>query len=47
LFPHLFGEELPLTKWNEDKSQLQVSFKDQQDLFYFKKIRMAEQGLGW
>ncbi|HAN38827.1 MAG TPA: hypothetical protein DCQ29_07980 [Chitinophagaceae bacterium] len=35
LFPHLSGEELPQTKWNNDRTILEVRFKDQVDTFYF------------
>ena len=35
LFPHLNGQELPKTKWNEDRTMLTVTFKDQEDVFYF------------
>ncbi len=37
LFPHATGDELPQTKWNEDRTILMVSFKDQVDTFYFSK----------
>ena len=37
LFPHASGDELPQTKWNEDRTFLIVSFKDQIDTFYFTK----------
>ena len=37
LFPHASGDELPQTKWNEDRTILIVSFKDQIDTFYFTK----------
>jgi hypothetical protein len=37
LFPHANGDELPQTKWNEDRTVLIISFKDQTDTFYFTK----------
>ncbi len=37
LFPHLNGDKLPNTKWNEDRSILTVEFDDQIDTFYFTK----------
>jgi len=37
LFPHASGDELPQTKWNDDRTILTVSFKDQADTFYFTK----------
>ena len=37
LFPHAFGDELPQTKWNNDRTILNISFKDQNDIFYFSK----------
>ena len=33
LYPHRQGEELPVTSWNEDKSRLTVSWKDQSDVW--------------
>lgn len=29
LYPHRHGEEIPQTKWNEDKSRLTITWKDQ------------------
>lgn len=37
LFPYLHGEETPKTKWNDNRTQLTVSFSDQTDTFYFSK----------
>lgn len=37
LFPHAYGDELPETYWNDDRSKLTVKFKDQNDIFYFSK----------
>ncbi len=37
LFPHLSGEVLPKTSWNENRTMLTVSFMDQKDTFYFTK----------
>lgn len=37
LFPHAYGDELPETFWNDDRSKLTVRFKDQNDIFYFSK----------
>jgi len=33
LFPHRSGDELPKTTWNDDKSRLTISWKDQTDVF--------------
>jgi hypothetical protein len=35
LFPYLHGEEIPQTNWNENRTILTISFKDQVDIFYF------------
>lgn len=45
LFPHLSGEKLPNTKWNEDKSILKVEFIDQIDIFYFTKTNNGRTGV--
>ena len=37
LFPYLQGEETPKTLWNNDRTVLMVSWKDQQDVFTFSK----------
>jgi hypothetical protein len=37
LFPYRFGEETPQTLWNEDRTRLTVSWKDQVDVFSFSK----------
>ncbi|MDP4164556.1 MAG: hypothetical protein Q8898_15780 [Bacillota bacterium] len=37
LFPYLHGEELPQTLWNETRTKLTVTFKDQKDEFFFSK----------
>jgi len=36
LFPHIKGDELPITTWNADKTLLTVEWKDQKDEFDFK-----------
>jgi len=36
LFPYLQGEEQPVTEWNTDRTQLTVSWSDQEDEFSFK-----------
>ncbi len=33
LFPHRQGEEIPTTTWNDDKSRLTISWKDQTDSY--------------
>jgi hypothetical protein len=35
LFPHLAGEEIPVTTFNTDKSQLTVKWSDQTDVITF------------
>jgi len=45
LFPHLSGEALPQTKWNEDRTILTVTFKDQVDTFYFSKTKEGRTGV--
>ncbi len=35
LFPHVEGDELPTTRWNADKSQFVVEWKDQKDTITF------------
>ena len=37
LFPYLHGEELPQTLWNETRTKLTVTFKDQKDELFFSK----------
>jgi hypothetical protein len=37
LFPHMRGEELPVTLWNQDRTKLTVKWKDQTDEFTFSK----------
>jgi hypothetical protein len=37
LFPYLQGEEIPKTLWNNDRTVLTVSWKDQRDIFTFSK----------
>jgi hypothetical protein len=37
LFPYRYGEELPETTWNEDRTVLTVKWSDQTDLITFKK----------
>lgn len=39
LFPYLYGEELPKTLWNDNRTKLTVSWSDQQDEFTFTKTR--------
>lgn len=36
LFPHRSGEELPVTTWNNDRTELTVAFKDQADRYHVK-----------
>lgn len=45
LFPHLSGQELPKTKWNEDRTMLTVTFKDQKDVFYFSESKEGRTGV--
>lgn len=33
LYPHVQGDELPTTTWNEDKTRLTVAWKDQVDVY--------------
>ena len=33
LYPHRQGDELPVTQWNDDKTMLTVSWKDQTDTY--------------
>jgi hypothetical protein len=33
LYPHLKGQELPTTSWNQDKSRLTIAWKDQTDVW--------------
>lgn len=33
ILPHRSGDKLPSTAWNEDKSGLTISWKDQPDVF--------------
>lgn len=37
LFPHIHGDELPYTKWNDDRTRLTVKWSDQTDIFTFIK----------
>jgi len=37
LFPYLHGEEMPVTKWNEGRTKLNVEWNDQKDEFTFTK----------
>jgi hypothetical protein len=37
LFPYRNGQELPVTSWNADRTQLTVSFSDQKDTVLFTK----------
>lgn len=41
IFPYLHGEELPQTKWNENRTVLTVSWSDQIDTFYFSKDKAS------
>lgn len=45
LFPHLHGQELPETNWNAEKTILTVTFKDQQDIFYFSDLKDGRTGV--
>jgi len=35
VYPHRFGDALPATKWNRDRTELTVQFKDQRDVYRF------------
>lgn len=37
VYPHKYGDPLPFTKWNDDRSQLTVRIDDQNDLYTFGK----------
>jgi len=37
VYPYRYGEELPTTTWNSDKTLLTVSFKNQSDTYEFAK----------
>ena len=37
LFPHLHGEALPQTEWNDDRTKLTVKWSDQTDFLTFNK----------
>ncbi|NQT89128.1 chitobiase/beta-hexosaminidase C-terminal domain-containing protein, partial [bacterium] len=37
LFPHRFGDKLPMTKWSDDRTQLTVKFDGQTDVYTFGK----------
>lgn len=37
LFPHVSGDELPQTVWNNDRTKLTITFSNQQDELYFTK----------
>jgi hypothetical protein len=37
LFPYRYGDELPKTVWNANKTELQVSWSDQVDTVSFHK----------
>ena len=37
LFPHLHGEALPQTEWNDDRTKLTVKWNDQTDFLTFNK----------
>jgi hypothetical protein len=41
LYPHRHGEELPKTSWNEDKTRLTLTWKDQKDEY---KVSMTPEG---
>ena len=45
LFPHLNGQELPKTMWNADRTMLTVTFKEQQDVFYFSESKEGRTGV--
>jgi hypothetical protein len=36
LYPHRHGDELPVTSWNEEKTRLTISWKDQSDVYDVK-----------
>lgn len=35
VYPYKYGEELPKTVWNKDRTELTVSFKNQTDVYHF------------
>ena len=37
IYPYLFGEDLPLTKWNDGRTKLSVSIKGKTDVYTFGK----------
>jgi hypothetical protein len=37
IYPYLFGEDLPLTKWNDGRTKLNVSVKGKTDVYTFGK----------
>lgn len=37
LYPFRFGEALPLTRWSDDRRELEVLFKGQEDLYRFDR----------
>lgn len=37
IYPYLFGEDLPLTKWNDGRTKLSVSLKGKTDVYTFGK----------
>jgi hypothetical protein len=37
LFPHMHGDELPVTLWNKERTELTVMWDDQVDEFTFSK----------
>lgn len=41
LYPHRHGEELPKTTW-EAENKLQVSFKNQMELYTFSKLENGQ-----
>ncbi|MEI8271385.1 MAG: FN3 associated domain-containing protein [Paludibacter sp.] len=37
VYPYKFGEPLPLTSWNDDRTELSVKIKDKTDVYYIAK----------
>jgi len=37
IYPYKYGEEVPKTTWNRDRTQLTVEFKGQKDVYQFKE----------
>ena len=37
VYPYKFGEPIPVTKWNDDRTELTVKIKDKTDVYHFGK----------